>query len=159
MITMMLGGLWHGANWPYVVFGILQGGLLIGHRAFRTFCQQRPRLNQVLQTTPGMALRISVTFVIFCLTLVVFRSPTLRAGEVMLMEMLVPHAGQQIHLQWFWETLVLVAVCHGLVQWGNWPKLFSALPSWVRGLGYAAMLSCTLLLATPALKAFIYFQF
>jgi D-alanyl-lipoteichoic acid acyltransferase DltB (MBOAT superfamily) len=32
MLTMFLGGLWHGAAWNYVWWGIYHGGLLIGHR-------------------------------------------------------------------------------------------------------------------------------
>jgi alginate O-acetyltransferase complex protein AlgI len=32
MITMVLGGLWHGAAWPYVLWGAYQGGLLVAYR-------------------------------------------------------------------------------------------------------------------------------
>ena len=32
MITMLLGGLWHGASWTFVVWGGLQGVFLVGHR-------------------------------------------------------------------------------------------------------------------------------
>jgi D-alanyl-lipoteichoic acid acyltransferase DltB (MBOAT superfamily) len=32
MITMVLGGLWHGAAWPYVLWGAYQGGLLVVYR-------------------------------------------------------------------------------------------------------------------------------
>ena len=32
MITMVLGGLWHGANWTFVVWGALHGvGQVVGH--------------------------------------------------------------------------------------------------------------------------------
>ena len=40
MITMTLGGLWHGASWTFVVWGMLHGGMLILHRLFRSFCEQ-----------------------------------------------------------------------------------------------------------------------
>ncbi len=33
MITMLLGGLWHGANWTFLLWGAFHGGLLVGHRA------------------------------------------------------------------------------------------------------------------------------
>jgi alginate O-acetyltransferase complex protein AlgI len=36
MITMALGGLWHGANWTFVVWGLLHGGYLIVNHAWRT---------------------------------------------------------------------------------------------------------------------------
>ena len=32
MLTMILGGLWHGAAWTFVLWGIYQGLLLVGHR-------------------------------------------------------------------------------------------------------------------------------
>src|SRR5262245_60955828 len=48
MITMTLGGLWHGANWTFVAWGVLHGALLIGHRAFQDFARKRPALEQFL---------------------------------------------------------------------------------------------------------------
>ena len=35
-LTMILGGLWHGAAWNFVIWGIYQGGLLIAHRWYRS---------------------------------------------------------------------------------------------------------------------------
>lgn len=32
MLTMLLGGLWHGASWPFVLWGAYQGTLLVAHR-------------------------------------------------------------------------------------------------------------------------------
>lgn len=34
MITMILGGLWHGASWNFVIWGTYHGGLLVTHRAY-----------------------------------------------------------------------------------------------------------------------------
>src|SRR5205823_8430177 len=46
LVTMALGGLWHGANWTFVVWGILHGLLLIVHRTFQGICRQHPRLDR-----------------------------------------------------------------------------------------------------------------
>lgn len=35
MVTMLLGGLWHGASWNFVLWGFLHGGALAVHRAWR----------------------------------------------------------------------------------------------------------------------------
>jgi D-alanyl-lipoteichoic acid acyltransferase DltB (MBOAT superfamily) len=35
MITMLLGGLWHGAAWTFVVWGALHGGYLVVHKLAR----------------------------------------------------------------------------------------------------------------------------
>src|SRR5262249_14504842 len=48
LLTMGLAGLWHGANWNYVLFGLLQGTMLAAHAAFRSWCVGRPRLVAVL---------------------------------------------------------------------------------------------------------------
>lgn len=62
LITMLLGGLWHGANWTYVLWGALHGMLLIIHRQFRAWCEDKDRLNRCLQSSTGTALRMFVTF-------------------------------------------------------------------------------------------------
>ena len=36
MITMLLGGLWHGAGWTYVIWGGLHGALLLGHHLWQS---------------------------------------------------------------------------------------------------------------------------
>jgi alginate O-acetyltransferase complex protein AlgI len=40
MITMLLGGLWHGASWNFVLWGFLHGIALIVHRVWRAFCHK-----------------------------------------------------------------------------------------------------------------------
>src|SRR5438876_774118 len=57
LATMTLGGLWHGASWTFVVWGILHGVFLIIHRGFQAICKDRPLLDRVLQTPPGTAFR------------------------------------------------------------------------------------------------------
>src|SRR5439155_22224619 len=51
-LTMALGGLWHGASWNFVVWGMYNGLLLIGHRAFRAFADTRQYLDDALRTDP-----------------------------------------------------------------------------------------------------------
>lgn len=54
LITMVLGGLWHGASWNFVIWGTLHGGVLAINRAFQrrvkhiTFFQQPPVWYKVL---------------------------------------------------------------------------------------------------------------
>ena len=49
LITMTLGGLWHGASWTFVLWGLAHGLLLVGHRAFRSFAMSRPSLDRLLE--------------------------------------------------------------------------------------------------------------
>src|SRR5260370_40520293 len=66
MATMALGGLWHGANWTFVVWGILHGLLLIVHRVFQGFCKRHARVDGLMQSLPGTAVRMVLTFLCVC---------------------------------------------------------------------------------------------
>src|SRR5436305_788227 len=44
MLTMIIGGLWHGAAWTFVLWGFYQGALLVGHRLLEPYlCMIRPK--------------------------------------------------------------------------------------------------------------------
>jgi alginate O-acetyltransferase complex protein AlgI len=70
-IVMLLGGLWHGASWNFVLWGALHGGLLAFERAFG----KRP-LYWALPTP----LRVGLTFVLVLFTWVFFRAKDLPAA-------------------------------------------------------------------------------
>ncbi len=161
MITMTLGGLWHGANWTFIIWGILHGGMLIGHRSFRDFCQGRPRLDRLLQSPPGVALRMLATFVGVCVGWVFFRAKTLHDAVQILGRLVIPHTGlgSPLHNRSLWYLVAVMAVCHLLAVTGSWKRWAVRLPSPVLGFGYAAILTLALLLAPDSGKAFIYFQF
>src|SRR5262249_21286861 len=76
LVTMILGGLWHGASWTFVVWGLVHGLLLVVHRLFRDFCEPRPRLAAALQTRPGTGVRVAVTFLSVAFCWVLFRATT-----------------------------------------------------------------------------------
>jgi alginate O-acetyltransferase complex protein AlgI len=161
LLVMTLGGLWHGANWPFVIFGVIQGLMLIVHRSFRFFCDRRPQLSALLQTAGGTVLRVAFTFITFSCSLVVFRAATVGAGLTMLHGMFAGQDGlpTPLHSRSLWWTLAVVALAHAwaLRDWGR--RLLVHLPAPVRGFGYAAVLTLALALAPGSGKAFIYFQF
>jgi alginate O-acetyltransferase complex protein AlgI len=161
LVTMALGGLWHGASWTFVIWGVLHGLLLIGHRVFRDFCEARPILSRAFQTAPGTVLRVATTFLCVCLGWVFFRAPSLEAAGLMLQRMAVPHAGQgmPLRLAGLLLTVAVIALCHGLAWRDTWKRLLLRLPGPLVGVGYAAVLAVALLLAPDAGKAFIYFLF
>jgi alginate O-acetyltransferase complex protein AlgI len=161
LIAFGLCGLWHGANWNCVLWGVLNGLLLIGHAAFRPWCERRPVLNGAVRSVFGTALRVAVTFACFCLTLAVFRTPGLAAAGVMLRGMLTPVAGAGLTLQahGLLLTIAFVAICHALGVQDRWRRLLEWAPLPVRGFGLGAILTLTLVLAPGASKAFVYFQF
>lgn len=71
MITMLLGGLWHGANWTFVLWGALHGLLLVLNHGWDAL---REKLN--LPAIDARAARV-ITFIIVVLAWVPFRAPSL----------------------------------------------------------------------------------
>jgi alginate O-acetyltransferase complex protein AlgI len=161
LLTMALCGLWHGANWNYVLWGVLNGVLVVAHGAFRPWCARRPALDSVLRSVPGTTLRVAGTFACFCLTLAVFRAPGVRAAGAALSRMLMPAGGEGLAVRplGLYLTIVAVALAHILAQDDRWQRWWERVPVPVRGLGFGTALSLAMILAPQASKAFIYFQF
>jgi alginate O-acetyltransferase complex protein AlgI len=82
-VTMLLGGLWHGANWTFVAWGAFHGALLCVHRML----PKSRRAGGELMTRPfaGLwtAFRILVMFQLVCLGWLVFRSASLDQAVTM----------------------------------------------------------------------------
>jgi len=161
LITMTLGGLWHGASWTFVAWGILHGLLLIGHREFRSFCEKRPRLESLLGTLPGAAARLALTFTTVSLAWVFFRATTFAAASTMFQRMFSAHTGMGLPMSKV-SLLVLTGVVvasHVLALTGAWKKGSVRIPAPLLGVSYALVLTLALVLAPDSGKAFIYFQF
>jgi alginate O-acetyltransferase complex protein AlgI len=58
-----------------------------------------------------------------------------------------------------WVLLATMAVAHAVASSGAWRRWSASVPGPVLGWGYAAALNLALVLAPPAGKTFIYFQF
>ena len=87
LLTMLLGGLWHGAGWTFVIWGGLHGVYLIINHAWRSL---RQKLGQDLEksTWPGRLVSGFVTFVAVVFAWVFFRAENLQAGLAMTQSML-----------------------------------------------------------------------
>ena len=73
--TMVIGGLWHGANWTFVIWGAIQGAYLVGERVVKEKWAERgaiglpPKLVNVLQW--------ALTFNVVCFAWIFFRAATM----------------------------------------------------------------------------------
>jgi D-alanyl-lipoteichoic acid acyltransferase DltB (MBOAT superfamily) len=149
-----------------VVWGFLQGVLLVAHRLWVAFLEPFPGVRSVLRSPPGTVLRVAFTFALFVMTLSVFRSPTLGAGWDMLTRMFVPTQGlpAPLLMHGFWVTIAILAVGHALGWYLTqspfvWRRAWMGTPALVLGAVGAAVLVLAVVLAPGATKAFIYFQF
>lgn len=73
MTTMVLGGLWHGAAWNFVIWGAYQGGLLCINRVLRGYCSRHQKLDSFLASRYGTVLRWAVTAYFWLLGWLIFR--------------------------------------------------------------------------------------
>jgi alginate O-acetyltransferase complex protein AlgI len=161
MVTMILGGLWHGAAWNFVLWGFYQGALLVAHRALQ------PTLDKVFDAaTPvsrGISLfvRIVVMFHLTCYGWLLFRAQSFAQISQMTRALLHPLRG-------FDETLMLRVAAFATplfliqcVQYfsGRLEFLsFRWMPMEVRFAAYSVILYFVLFRAAQP-QAFIYFQF
>lgn len=76
MLTMVLGGLWHGASWSFVVWGFLHGFYLAVNHAFRALCGER-LCQQMAASRTWTLLTWMLTMLAVVLAWVVFRAETL----------------------------------------------------------------------------------
>jgi len=150
MITMLLGGLWHGASWMFVAWGAFHGALLVIGRVVR------------LPPEPGplaLWLRRLVMFHLICLGWVLFRSPETEDARAVLASLGLARGDAAIPLHV--GLLLLLAVATHLPSRAFKLRLragFAALPGALQGAAYAVALGLVLN-ADSARTPFIYFQF
>jgi alginate O-acetyltransferase complex protein AlgI len=81
--TMLLGGLWHGAGWTFVVWGALHGLYLIVHQGWEALCRRLGWASR-RSTRTGRCAAVSLTFLAVVVGWVFFRSPTVAAAWALL---------------------------------------------------------------------------
>ena len=82
-LTMLLGGVWHGASWTFVIWGGYHGLLLVITHAVSRFAKPTQRVTQAL----SRALGIVLTFYLVVIGWVFFRAPTLASAGRILRDM------------------------------------------------------------------------
>jgi D-alanyl-lipoteichoic acid acyltransferase DltB (MBOAT superfamily) len=73
MITMLLGGLWHGASWNFVVWGGYQGALLAGNKLLAVWTGRTAWLSRWSTHWTGLVVRWGITTYLWLLGWLIFR--------------------------------------------------------------------------------------
>jgi D-alanyl-lipoteichoic acid acyltransferase DltB (MBOAT superfamily) len=158
MLTMLIGGLWHGASWLFVLWGGMHGLLLVGERLLRN----RFGDMAMFQTRSASVLMGLVTWLLVCLTWVLFRAQNPADAVNLLGAMLTLQGGSQLLSGT--EVLQVALVVGGLLtvhrlmrdrDFGQTARNVS-LP--IAALILAAML-IGILISPGEERAFIYFEF
>ncbi|MCE9613256.1 MAG: MBOAT family protein [Lentisphaerae bacterium] len=156
MITMFLGGLWHGANWTFVVWGTLHGLYLAVHK----FLSERRPPPEKAPARWRSLIGIVATFHLVTFTWTFFRAPTFAVAFDYLRGIFFWHGGFnlfQLATPALFGALVLAIDLPQRLS-GNHTVLLRA-PWVVRGVAYAGMTFLIVVCGTGYAVPFIYFQF
>jgi alginate O-acetyltransferase complex protein AlgI len=151
MLTMLFGGLWHGASWNFVFWGGYHGLLLAIERAI--FGKEERR---------GL-IRVPLTFVTFVLVgvgWVFFRAGTLHSAFLIIGQMVSPIRGHSLMGVWQWRlALLTLGLAIAEEYWGALTQLTQA-SAWTRAVAaVAALIVIEVFSAADQPIPFIYFQF
>jgi alginate O-acetyltransferase complex protein AlgI len=174
-VVFLLCGLWHGANWTFVIWGGLHGFYLVfsnvTHRA-----REKVTLRIGLDRTPVLfrSLKVLTTFFLVCFAWIFFRSNSV-SDAIYIVSHLLTGWGTVFNMetlrnalsfgpsrfQWIVgsASIGLVVLVHLLQRQGRLIDQLSQKPVWLRWSIYYAMISIFLLCGSFQSKEFIYFQF
>jgi alginate O-acetyltransferase complex protein AlgI len=156
LITMILGGLWHGATWHFVVWGLYWGVALVGYHQARAW----------LPVQRGVPLAVAgwlVTQLTVLIGWVLFRAETLSDAAVMLRTMLlITPASDDVTIGHAIVVLATAALALlvPLVRNIGWrlyyPPRFRPV---LVGAGLALVVAYVVIAEPPTAQRFVYFQF
>src|SRR5256884_6278079 len=162
-ITMVLAGLWHGANWTFIIFGAIHGVVLAVERYFFPAMSKSVCADIPLRTPVFLRLWLQriLTFNVLCLSLAFFRATSLHAA-VQLLAGLSNLAWRSEYASAFFMLCLFsipLFVVDLLLEASNHEYPFATSPYAVRTALAAAALLVLALFSGSNLNAFVYFQF
>jgi len=154
MATMLLGGLWHGAAWHFVIWGLFHGALLILFRL--------EPISRIWALVPSV-FAVPIFFQLTAIGWLLFRAPSLSDAATYAHTVLsgVDLAGVPwIDAAWLLGCAIPLMAFEIYVHrrndhleaWLYWPRL-------ARVLFFSASILAIIYLKPPEITAFIYFQF
>lgn len=176
LATMALGGLWHGASWNFVVWGIYHGLLLIVHREFSMVADSIPALRKAIDSKAGKLLSIFITFQAVCIGWVFFRVQNIGDCFAIVKKMLLLRPFQTAiekqqdafllanhNLPVIVPVTLLILAALLLtnlpVSWANERGVFRAAPPLLKSAFCAVVVILVVIFLPDGNQPFIYFQF
>lgn len=159
-LTMLIGGLWHGAAWKFVFWGAMHGIGLAVHKA----CQ--PVLKKIPDNFLTVFISWALTFVYVSLLWVFFRAASFEDSILIIKNIFVDFTLRQIpqfavaRPEWC-IMMVSLIICHFIpVKWGEGMEKFFIRSPWVIKLGiFLIVVQLVIEFMTSEVAPFIYFQF
>ncbi len=157
VITMLLGGLWHGASWNFATWGLLHGVALALQRAFQVF-----RKNAKPSPNPAARLlRIFITVHFVCFAWVFFRAPNFPAA-VAILERIASLSFSTANISASFALILFLGVVFHFAPRKIYElsmKTYTASPAIVQAAALALLVLAIQYVATTGSAPFIYTKF
>ncbi len=169
LLTMVLGGLWHGASWNFVFWGGLHGVALALDKLFQTLFRKRSRPEGSTSSKPHpllQALGVLLTYNFVSFAWIFFRSRSFNDAATML-DRIFHHFKAGIILQWLAQNQMVAALIM-IGYLSHWlPKKLSSgfeyslrkSPLPLQALILALVIWIVFQFRAADIQPFIYFQF
>ena len=163
ILTMLLGGLWHGASWNFIVWGGLHGVALACHKFFRSLLGRGKNYHS---TGLRKCLAVIVTFHFVCFCWIFFRNSTFEGSMSMISQIFSsfhPELFGQL-ISGYWKVFLLMAVGFALhLCPDSWQDFCSnavvKMPFVIQALLLIAVIFIIIQVKSSDIQPFIYFQF
>lgn len=158
MITMLLGGLWHGAAWTFVIWGALHGMYLIIHRMWAAF-----KWAPIVTMRHTFLWRVISRILLFnavCIAWIFFRSSSFEMAFVIFERLCIP--GTATLANWIVFSMLMLGFAGQYLPQCIVRKvelLLCRMPSLCCGVIFAVAIFVIELLGPSGVAPFIYFQF
>ena len=166
LLTFLASGLWHGANWTFVLWGVMQGlGMVLQRNwdeRYRGWCRSNRSLVSVRRSAGyGMA-AWALTLLFFVLSLVPFRSPDIHSAAAFFSGLGSTGGLNSLSIGINAAFAFAFVIAYHLMQLPRfmaWRQRFAELPGFMRGFIYGSAVVFLLLQAPQGRGVFIYQQF
>ncbi|MBK7037170.1 MAG: MBOAT family protein [Bacteroidetes bacterium] len=161
LVTMLLGGLWHGSSWMFIIWGGLNGLGLMVHKGWERISPFKSN-----NTIAYRAFAIFLTLVFISFTRIWFRSDSLETVSV-IFDRISYHFGGELFfkiISGYWFVLLVILLGY-IIHWIP-ESIKINYRNWFSNLSYPKMIFTTVLivfiiyqLVSSEMQPFIYFQF
>ena len=160
-LTMLLGGLWHGAGWNFILWGAWEGILLVVHRLAKPYWKTHTFIQDHVPPLTRKLFKIFLMFQLVTVGLIIFRTHSIKHmwhlwGNIFTMKGIVD-AGILMPLVWYALPLAAYEFIQYQISQDKWEGIQRVSP-WLRTVVYAVFVYLIAFHGASA-QSFIYFQF
>jgi D-alanyl-lipoteichoic acid acyltransferase DltB (MBOAT superfamily) len=173
-LTMLLGGLWHGAALHFLLWGAFHGAMLVAHREFERLTSGITFVTAFFESKIGQVVSMLITFQVVCLGWVLFRAENIASCLTILSKMFfleyaqkgvslfsltLPSINYPLIYPSIYLLLPLLFVAHIVMGILNQQNFYARCPKYLK-VGYCfALLFIVMVFSPDKSPRFIYFQF